>query len=97
MSLDQRLRRFIGEMRKITSPIVPAVLANDLEAILDGCPQSPHVVTVEFVSDVAAYLSQGGWHTGGEEGEFNDDIRQALEFAVSKQAGRKAETDKEGA
>lgn len=36
MTLHERIRAYIGEMRKATSAVVPAVIANDLQDILEA-------------------------------------------------------------
>lgn len=44
MTLHERIRAYIGEMRKATSAVVPAVIANDLQAILEAAGPAANAI-----------------------------------------------------
>jgi len=41
MTLEQRIRKYIEDMRKVDCAVVPAVIANDLQEIVDAATSTP--------------------------------------------------------
>jgi hypothetical protein len=52
MSLDRRIRKYIDDMRKVTSAVVPAVIANDLQALVEatGAMEDPQSTVVDDIN-----------------------------------------------
>jgi len=59
MTLEERIRKFIEDMRKVDSAVVPAVIANDLQEIVDAANAPPPSIGLASAAPLQATIR--GW------------------------------------